>query len=154
MSRSMKAVCHNDGPGLVAGTLSAHSDGGPRGRAVASWRRQSQQLNKSIDVVVTRPPTILVRHPHLQLHSDALPQPSLVDVFYKNIVYISASNAKKYYRTTKQLLSLVETRHFRYWSCSNVGNEDTNNVRINSLKYLHYDCQSVTINWNIPRKAT
>jgi len=98
----------NDGghrPSLVTATLSSDGDLGPRSGGSTSRWCQSQQPNESIHVVVARPSTVFIRHEHLQLHSNALQQPSQVELLqYRPInVHVSIIH-QKYCQTIKELL--------------------------------------------------
>ena len=90
---------------LVAWTNSIYSDGGPRSRGDASCRSQSQQPNESINVVVVT--NIFVRHPHLQLHSNALQQAAQDEVLQYCCTKLRCLHqiSRKYWRAMKQLSS-------------------------------------------------
>jgi len=50
-----------------------HDDRGPIGRRLIQFRRQLQQLNESVDVVViVEPPSVLVFDEHFELDADRL----------------------------------------------------------------------------------
>ena len=58
--------------GSVPAATSKHVDTGPIRYGDVYCRRQSQQLDKTIDIIVRVEPSVLVCHEHFELHADRL----------------------------------------------------------------------------------